>query len=89
MSATYMLAASDYMVTDGVVTDALLHDLPASDDRLIIAAAVASGDFFATLAAALEQAATALPRTHHEQYRLQVLVDQLLYLQTHYKIVKK
>jgi len=76
-------------MTDGMAPTALLHDLPEDDEELYAAALVASGDYFVTLAATLEEIACSLPETHAEQHRLQYLIGQLLYLQRHYKIRRK
>ncbi len=89
MSTVYALTIPDLLVTDGIATALHLHDLPQDDSELHTAALVASGDYFVTLAAVLEQVAAALPETHIQQLRLQAIVDQLLYLQDNYKIVKK
>jgi hypothetical protein len=50
---------------------------------------VASGDYFETLAAELEQVAAALPVHCVEQYKLQDYITQLLYLQRTYTITRK
>lgn len=69
--------------------DLQLHDLPLDAARLRLYALVASGDYFETLAARLEQIAAVVPETSVEEHQLQEAVSQLLYLQREYVIHKK
>jgi len=85
----YTLNPFDALITDGVAEDFWLHDLPKDAEELHVHALVASGDYFEMLAAILEQIARALPPYSMEQYQTQHYVQQLLYLQRHYKISKK
>ncbi|HSX30864.1 MAG TPA: hypothetical protein VLE99_03015 [Candidatus Saccharimonadales bacterium] len=85
----YRLTVSDRLLTDGTGHDRLLHDVPTDEDELYTAALVASGDYFAILAATLEEIAESLPSEHSEQYRLEFVAEQLFYLQQHYRIAKK
>jgi len=89
-TATYALPLHDMLLTDNESLDLLwFHDLPRDTEKLHAQALVASGDYFEMLAATLEQIAVALPLDSVEQYQVQHYVGQLLYLQHHYKIVKK
>jgi propanediol dehydratase small subunit len=85
----YALTPSDLLLTHDVDTDLLLHDLARDDETLRVQALVASGDYFETLAAELEQVAAALPVHCVEQYKLQDYITQLLYLQRTYTITRK
>jgi hypothetical protein len=88
-TAVYALNTFDMTVTDGTELDFWLHDLPKDADKLHIHALAASGDYFETLASALEQIAATLPLHSMEQYQLQHYIGQLLYMQRHYRISKK
>jgi len=89
-SAMYMIGPNDVITTDGLgVFGRLLHDVPADAEKMHLRALVASGDYFATLAACLEQIAAALPETSAEQFQLQGAVGQLLTLQHDYVITKR
>jgi hypothetical protein len=83
----YALQPNDIFM--GTCNQLLLHDLATDPEELHIQALVASGDYFETLAATLEQIALALPASSLEQYQLQHVIGTLLYLQTHYTIAKK
>lgn len=85
----YPVTLIESVVTDGQGIDIWLHDLPKDTEELRIQALVASGDYFETLAAHLEQVAATLPVASIEQYQLQDTVTQLLYLQRKYAIVKR
>lgn len=92
MSAvTYVINQFDTVLIDGSGADFWLRDvpLPDNDDELDIRAMVASGDYFETLAARLEQIAATLPIHKAEQHQLQDAVTQLLYLQRNYAVTKK
>jgi hypothetical protein len=85
----YALHPFDATVTDGVDYSFWLHDLPDNDEKLQAQALAASGDYFEMLASELEQVAAVLPIHSMEQYQLQYYITQLIYLQHHYRIVKK
>jgi hypothetical protein len=87
--STYTLTRTDSVVTDGHGVVSWLHDLPRNPEHWRIEALVASGDFCEMLAATLEQIATALPVNSVEQYQIQDAVGNLLYVQRHYKLVKR
>ena len=90
MSAvTYALNPFSTLVTDGWGEDLWLHDLPKDAEKLHIQALAASGDYFEMLATVLEQIAYTLPAQSVEQYQLQHYIGQLLYMQHHYRVVKK
>ncbi len=90
MSATaYALTFHDTVLADDQLELLWLHDLPRDAEKLHAQALVASGDYFEMLAAALEQVAVALPLNSVEQYQIQHYIGQLLYLQRHYKIIRK
>ena len=89
MSTTYLLANADMVLTDGADNALRLHDLPRNPNHWHIEALVASGDFCELLAVTLEQIAAALPATSVEQYQLQDAIGNLLYVQRHYKLVKR
>lgn len=84
----YTLRLGDMVLADGRHADAWLHDLPQDAARLRLQALVASGDYFETLAARLEQIAAVLPEASVEEHQLQEAVSQLLYLQREYVIRK-
>ncbi len=89
MTTAYALASSDSFVTDGTGATSWLHDLAGNPDNWRIEALVASGDYCEMLAAMLEQIACALPATSVEQYQVQDIVGQLLYIQRHYNFTKR
>jgi hypothetical protein len=86
---TYALTLSDTLLSDGVGAVAWLHDLPKNPDNWRVEALVASDDFCEMLAVCLEQIATALPVNSVEQYQIQDAIGHLLYVQRHYKLVKR
>jgi hypothetical protein len=86
---TYLIGLFDSVVTDGQDIDVVVHDIPRDVHALRIQALVASGDYFETLAAKLEQIADALPVHSVEQFQIQDAIGQLLYLQRSYAITKK
>jgi hypothetical protein len=86
--AAYALNPFDTVLTHGGYADLWLHDLPEDADELHAHALVASGDYLEMLAAELEQIVLVLPTGSVEQYRLQDIIDQLLYLQHHYALTK-
>lgn len=87
---SYALNTSDlFLMHSDSSADLLLQDLAHDDETLRVRALVASGDYFETLAAELEQVATALPVHCVEQYKLQDYITQLLYLQRNYDITRK
>ena len=88
-SVTYVLAANDAVLTDGQGVSFWLHDAARDTDRMRLRALVASGDYFETLAARLEQIADAVPSASVEQHQLQDAIGQLIYLQRDYVISKK
>ena len=89
-SVLYALTTNDAMLTDGQASVGWwLHDVDGGTDRLHLQAMVASGDYFETLAARLEQIADAVPATCVEQHQLQDAIGQLIYLQRDYVIRKK
>jgi uncharacterized protein YigA (DUF484 family) len=88
-SATYVIGEPEFFVTDGLCDAMLLHDIPNDPTEFRIYALAASGDYFETLAARLEQIAAGVPKNSVEQYQLQDAVTQLLYLQRNYNIQRK
>lgn len=88
-TATYIVGQSDLLMTDGRDSSMLLHDIPSDPTEFRIYALAASGDYFETLAARLEQIAASIPKRSVEQYQLQDAVTQLLYLQRNYVIKRK
>jgi hypothetical protein len=90
MTATYMVATTDMILDDGPgELVSLLHDRPHDAEGRHLAALVASGDYFVTLAVTLEEVAFSLPSGSVAQFQLQDIVGQLLRLQNHYRISKK
>lgn len=85
----YILAQSDLIITDGQSDVTVFRDVPSSPEEFRIYALAASGDYFETLAARLEQIGAAIPENSAEQYQLQDAVTQLLYLQRNYVIRRK
>jgi hypothetical protein len=85
----YALEPFDMLMGDGHDAALWLHDLPDDTHELQLQALVVSGDYFETLAATLEQIACALPVHAVEQYQLQDIIGQLLYMQCAYAITKK
>lgn len=88
-TATYALSRSDVVLSHSPALAWFLRDVPRNPEELQMSAQAASGDYFATLAAELEQVAAVLPQESGEQYRLQAMVTTLLYLQNNYTIRKK
>ena len=86
---TYTIADVDMMVTDGTGSCLRVRDLPKNPDNWRVEALVASGDFCELLAMTLEQVAAALPTASVEQYQIQDAIGNLLYVQRHYKLVKR
>lgn len=86
---TYAIASSDKVLTDGIGRNMFVRDLPTNPDNWRIEALVASGDFCELLAITLEQVAVALPVGSVEQYQIQDAIGNLLYVQRHYKLVKR
>lgn len=84
----YLIQSEDIVISESLAAG-VLHDVPGDVDGMRLKALVASGDFFETLAARLEQIAAALPQTSMEQFQLQDAVGQLLALQRDYVIAKK
>lgn len=90
MSSGYTFASWDSLLTDGASSEVLfLHDLSDSSINWRSEALAASGDYFETLAAKLEEIAVALPETSVEQHQMQEAITQLLYMQRRYKLVRK
>lgn len=90
MSRGYAFVSSDSLLTDGTTTEVLfLHDLSESSINWRSEAMAASGDYFETLAARLEDISMALPKTSVEQHQIQEAIGQLLYMQRRYKLVRK
>lgn len=88
-SAAYKLQTRDSFLDYDTTVALLLHDIDCSPEDLHKRALVASGDYFETLAASLEQIAQGLPAASPQQYQLQHIILTLQYLQRHYKIIKK
>jgi hypothetical protein len=90
MSIGYAFVGSDSLLTDGTTTNVLfLRDVSEDSINWRSEALAASGDYFETLAAKLEEIATALPEVSVEQYQMQDVISQLLYMQRRYKLVRK
>lgn len=83
------LFAPGWLTTDSPSNAWWVREVPDDPQELHLQALVASGDYFETLAASLEQIASAFPANSVEHYQLQYVVGQLLYLQKHYNIAKK
>jgi GTP-binding protein EngB required for normal cell division len=59
-------------------------------DSLEIEALVRSGQYFTTIATKLDKVSLELKKENESQKNyLQIMVDELLYVQSHYKIKKK
>jgi hypothetical protein len=67
----------------------LLHDLDTNPDNLVIEALAASGDCFEMIASNLDQISRNIPENNPMQFQLEHTIRILLYLQHHYKIVRK
>lgn len=89
ISQAQPLFAPGWLTTDNSSNAWWVREVPDDPQELHLQALVASGDYFETLAANLEQVASAIPANSVEQYQLQHIVGQLLYLQRHYDITKK
>ena len=87
--STQSFPISGWITTDSPSTTWQVREVPQDPEELHAQALVASGEYFESLAAILEQVAGALPLHSMEQYQLQHVVSQLLYLQKHYDITKK
>jgi len=86
--AAYPLSSGD-LTLDNSSDGRRLHDMPRKLDGEYLAALVASGDYFETLATMLEEIAFAFPMASVAQHQLQEAVTQLLHLQQDYEITKK
>lgn len=88
----YGLSARDRILPHGKHVDRLLHDISDHPRSKQIEALVASGDCFITLATDLDnltepqKADAAKPNYYAE---VEKLITTLLYLQQHYKIIRK
>ena len=90
MNISYAIVGPDSVLTDGLVTNVLyLNDLPSDSINWRSEALAASGDFCETLAAKLEEIVGILPKTSVEHHQMEDAIDQLLYMQRHYKLVRK
>ena len=93
MKIVYAAGSADLILTDGndhALRRALrLRDLPRNPEDWRTEALAASGDFCEMLAVMLEQVAAALPSDSLEQHQIQDAIGQLLYVQRHYKLVKR
>lgn len=68
---------------------AVVHDGSVYSKEELLAQ-VASNDYFATLATSLDQISQNLEDCQHSDYIvLEKLINDLLYLQQHYKIIKR
>ncbi len=83
------LFAPGWLTTDHPSHAWWVREVPDDPQELHLQALVASGDYFETLAASLEQIVAAIPANSVEHYQLQHIIGQLLYLQKHYDITKK
>ncbi len=88
MNSTYALKTNDQLLTHDNWRELLLHDFDESTD-LEIEAFAASGDCFEMLANELDQVMLSLQPDSAERFRLQRMIDVLLYLQEHHKIARK
>lgn len=90
MSIGYTFVNSDSLLTDGITANLLfLRDVSGDSINWRSEALAASGDYFETLAAKLEDIATVIPNTSVEQHQMQDVINQLLYMQRRYKLVRK
>lgn len=88
--ATYALHPHDQLLSPVNPFTRWFHDLADDTDEYQLAdAQVASGDYFATLATELDKLAQVLPSNSGEQIVVEEMVDTLLYLDKHYKIVRR
>ncbi len=85
--ADYVLAQSVQIFSHYQARPRHMRDR-AQPDRLDLAIAVRSGDYFVTLATSIESLATTLPdiSTATASKLLAKIADDLCYLQTHYRI---
>lgn len=90
MSNTYAFRTHDVVTGQASLGGSrLLHDLAENFEELEIQALVASGDCFEMLASDLDRASRELDPESLEYLRVEHTIRILLYLQRHYKIVKK
>lgn len=89
LSQAQPLFAPGWLTADNPSNAWWVREVPDDPQELHLQALVASGDYFETLAATLEQVAAGIPANSVEQYQLQHIVGQLLYLQRHYDIKKR
>jgi hypothetical protein len=89
MSTNYRLRPPDYLLKHVSLPTALLHDLDVNPDNLVIQALVASGDCFEMIASNLDQISRSLSNDSPLQFQLEHTIRTLLYLQRHYKVIKK
>lgn len=88
-SAMYSLSFADSLLAHGPGRSYLLHDF-IDENPEGVGALVASGDCFITLATTIDEVTESL-NTADETARpqLEKLIRTLLYLQRHYKVVRK
>lgn len=91
MNNTYTITLRDKLLTHVPWRHlGWLHDADyTSLDHRKADAQVASGDYFATLATALDNVALGLPRSSTQRIELEQLIDNLLYLDKSYSVVPK
>lgn len=95
MSNTYCLPLFDNLLTHGLgwQQPQTFHDIDAIEPhgrRAELTAQIASQDYFAMVATTLDRVSHHLKTIHHSDYFiLEDIIDDLLYLQSHYKITKK
>jgi hypothetical protein len=88
MNNTYALRTNDQLLAHDNWQRLLLHDFDESND-LELEAFAASGDCFEMLANELDQVMLSLQLDSAERFRLQRMIDVLLYLQEHHEIVRR
>lgn len=93
MTSSYTLFANDTVLIHGWRRTAQLHDIEdhtSPHNYAELQAQVASQDYFAMLATALDQISQHLKAEQNNDYIvLEKFINDLLYLHQHYKISKK
>jgi len=91
MSAdTYQLLPSDTILHDGTPLRSLLRDYDNDCKRLDVETMVASGDCLITLATSLDDSTKLLQDDDAPALaQIEITISTLLYLQHHYRLVRK
>lgn len=91
VNPAYSFALRDLFTNHGSNGGGLVQDVDDQPNAMLVESLVASGDCFVTLATESDKISELLtkPSNKHVSLELDKLTRMLLYLQQHYKVVKK